>query len=98
MHGTVSVPVRVSVKKLPDGGRRIAMRWALYAPVAGQAFDVQLKRAAGPWRKFRKGTRDPAGGRKTSGGKVTWSIRARLRSAKDASKATGWSPVVKVQA
>jgi plastocyanin len=99
MRGTVSVPVRASVKNLPDGKRRIAMRWASKAPVAGQVYDVQLKRAGeSAWRKFRKGTRDPAGGRKTGGAKVTWSIRARLRSAQDASKATGWSPVVKVQA
>jgi plastocyanin len=98
MRGTVSVPVKASVKQLPDGKRRIAMRWASKAPVAGEAFDVQLKRGSGSWGKFRKGTRDPAGGRKTSGGKVTWSIRARLRRASDPSKATGWSPVVKVQA
>jgi plastocyanin len=99
MRGVVRVPVRASVKKLPDGKRRIAMRWAPAKPAAGQVFDVQLKRGvAGKWRKFRQGTRDPAGGRKTSGDKIKWSIRARLRSASDKSKATGWSPVATVKA
>jgi plastocyanin len=98
MHGVVRVPVRASVKTLPDGKRRIAMRWAPDKPAKGQAFDVQLKRTGGPWRKFRAGTRDPAGGRKTSGDKVRWSIRGRLRSASDPSKATDWSPVVHVRA
>ena len=99
MRGVVRVPVKASVKSLPYGKRRIAIRWASKAPVAGQVYDVQLKRAGeSTWRKFRTGTRKQAGGRKTGGTKVTWSIRARLRKANDASQATGWSPVVKVQA
>lgn len=98
MRGVVRVPVRAVVRKLPDGGRRIVMRWAPAKPAGGHVFDVQLKRADGTWRNFRKGTTNPAGGRKTHGQKVQWSIRARLRDAKDASKATGWSPVVTVKA
>jgi plastocyanin len=98
MRGVVAVPVRASVKKLPKGKRRISIRWASRKPASGQVFDVQLKRAGGGWRDFRKGTRDQTGRRTTHGQKVDWSIRARLRSASDKSKATGWSPAVIVKA
>lgn len=99
MRAVIRVPVRASVKKLSSGERRIEMRWAPSKPAAGHVFDVQLKRAKGSWRSFRSGTKEPSGGRKTSGGdKVRWSIRARLRSATDKSKATDWSPVEHVRA
>src|SRR4051812_4569257 len=98
MRAVIRVPVKASVAKLPSGKRRIVMRWAAKKPAAGRVFDVQLKRDTGPWRSFRSGTTDQNGGRKTSGDKVKWTIRARLRSASDKSRATGWSPVVHVKA
>jgi plastocyanin len=98
MRAVIRVPVTASVVKLSNGKRRIAMRWAAKKPAAGHVFDVQLKRGKGPWRKFRDGTTEQTGGRKTSGDKVKWTIRARLRSASDKSLATGWSPTVHVKA
>ena len=103
MRGVVRVPVRASVKNLPDGKRKIVMRWAAKGagagPAPGQAYDVQLRRGdETKWRKFRNGTRERAGGRITGGSKVTWAIRARLRKANDTSQATAWSPLVRVQA
>ena len=97
MRGTVSVPVRLAVKKLAKG-RRIVMTWAAGAPAAGLAFDVQLKRGNGAWKAFRTATRDPSGRRQRHGKKVLWSVRARLRRASDATAATGWSPVATIKA
>ncbi|HKP91166.1 MAG TPA: plastocyanin/azurin family copper-binding protein [Thermoleophilaceae bacterium] len=99
MRGVVRVPVKAHVESLLYGKRKIVMRWTTKPPATGQVYDVQLKRAGETnWRKFRTGTREQHGARQTGGQKVTWSIRARLRKASDASQATGWSPVVRVQA
>lgn len=100
MRAVIRVPVKASVRTLPNGKRRIAMRWAPAKPAADHVFDVQLKRGkTGTWRKFRAGTSDPSGGKTTgSGDKVRWSIRARLRSKSDKSRATDWSPIVHVRA
>ena len=98
MRGVVRVPVRLSVKSLDGGKRRLVIRWASKTPATGRAFDVQVKRGTGDWKSFRKGTRETFGGKTTQGAKVTWSVRARLRKQSNASLATGWSPVAKAQA
>src|SRR5919202_2899506 len=85
MRGVVRVPVRLRVKDLDGGQRRIVIRWASKTPAAGRAFDVQIKRADGDWQSFRKATRDTHGGKTTHGTRVTWSARARFRRKDDAS-------------
>lgn len=97
MQGVVSVPVRLAVKRLAKG-RRIVITWAAGAPAAGLVYDVQIKRGAGEWKAFRTATRDPSGRRQRHGRKRTWSVRARLRRASDATAATDWSPVASVEA
>jgi plastocyanin len=65
--------------------------WASASPAQGLAFDVQRARAGGGWIPLRAGTRDTNVRFRVARGS-TWLVRARLRSAADASKATGWSP------
>jgi plastocyanin len=99
MRAVVEVPVKLSVQpKTADKPRRLVVRWSAKAPAAGQVYDVQLKRGAGEWKSFRKGTKKLSGKKARSGAKVTWRARARLRKANDASASTGWSPVAKIQA
>jgi plastocyanin len=99
MKGVVRVPVRTKVRKFDDlGTRQLIVRWAPHPSKGDRVFDVQFKLDGGaPWRKFRKGTHDAFGTRKNSGEKTGYSIRARLRSKSQPSRATGWSPVVHVK-
>jgi plastocyanin len=99
MRGVVRVPVRTKVTKFnTSGSRQLTIRWAPRKSTGDRVFDVQLKLDGGaPWRKFRKGTHGATGTRNNSGPKTGYSIRARMRSASDPSKATGWSPVVHVK-
>jgi len=98
MHGVVAVPVALSVRKGSNGTRALVMRWASRAPVKGEAFDVQVKRGGGKWTTFRRDTRSASAKLTRQGKKTTFSVRARLRDAKDATRATGWSPVATVSA
>ena len=98
MHGVVAVPVALSVRKGSNGTRALVMRWASRAPVKGEAFDVQVKRGGGKWTTFRRDTRSASAKLTRQGRKTTFSVRARLRDAKDASRATGWSPLATVSA
>ena len=83
MRGVVAVPVRLSRKTRSKHGRKrylVIARWASKAPVAGEAFDVEVMRAGGSWRRVRTATRTMS--MRFDGGKVNtrWSVRARLRS------------------
>ena len=71
--------------------RYVVAVWASASPAQGQAFDVQRARAGGGWIPLRTGTRDASTRFRAARGS-TWLVRARLRSAADSSKATGWSP------
>jgi plastocyanin len=97
MRGVVRVPVRTTIKNLPYGARRLTIRWAPGKSTGDRVFDVQIKLAEGPWRKFRTGTHEAKGTRGNSGPKRDYSIRARMRSASKPARATGWSPVVHVK-
>jgi plastocyanin len=102
MHGVVAVPVALSVRKGPKRNGRatrlLVMRWASAAPAKGGAFDVQVRRGGGKWTPFRRDTRSASAKLVRQGKKTSFAVRARLRSAKDASRATGWSPVATVSA
>src|SRR5437016_11296988 len=100
MHGVVAVPVALAVRKGSSKNghatRVLVIRWASRAPAKGEAFDVQVKRGSGKWTGFRTATRAASARLSRQGRKTTFSVRARLRDAKDASRATGWSPVATV--
>ena len=97
MRGVVRVPVKTSVKNMLYGGRQLTVRWARSKSTGDRVFDVQIKRDGGaPWRKFRTGTHEAMGTRSNSGPKTGYSLRARLRSKSQPSRATDWSPVVHV--
>ena len=98
MRGVVKVPVSLSVKTTATG-RRITVRWAAGKPAAGLAYGVQVKKGDnGKWKPFRINTTSASGTLDRSGAKIPIRFRARLRKADDVSKATGWSPVAKVNA
>jgi plastocyanin len=76
----------------------VAATWASGAPAAGEVYDVQRRLGDGAWETFASGTRSASGEFVAGGPGKMWSVRARLRSASDADKATDWSPVVAVLA
>ena len=69
--------------------------WASSSPADGLAFDVERARQGGGWIPLRTGTRETNVRFRIARGS-TWLVRARLRSANDAAKATGWSPAVAI--
>ncbi|WP_354700408.1 hypothetical protein DSM112329_00682 [Paraconexibacter sp. AEG42_29] len=77
--------------------RRLTLTWATVEPTEGQAYDVQVKRGAGPWKPLLTRTVDTtitiASGKRGTTSKV----RARMRQEKDESRGTGWSPEVMVR-
>ena len=97
MRGVVRVPVRTKIENQLYGSRRLTIRWARSPSTGDRVFDVQIKLDGGaPWRKFRTGTHEAMGTRSNSGPKTGYSLRARLRSKSQPSRATDWSPVVHV--
>lgn len=108
MRGTVAVPValalerRVVRRRVKRAGRRprtqrrvirtVVATWAVAPPANGHLFDAELRRGDGPWQPLATGTRG-LGARVGAlrAGTVTH-VRARLRSAAEPAKATGWSP------
>jgi plastocyanin len=101
MKGVVKVPVFLSRSVTKSAGKTrylIFVQWAGKAPVAGEAFDVEAKRENGGWKRLRTATR--ATSMQYDGGKIgtRWTVRARLRKANDASKATDWSPLISIRA
>jgi plastocyanin len=69
--------------------------WASASPANGLAFDVERARPGGGWVPLRTGTQETNARFRIARGS-TWLVRARLRSASDAARATGWSPAVSV--
>lgn len=69
--------------------------WASASPASGLAFDVERARRGGGWIPLRTGTGETSARFRIARGS-TWLVRARLRSAGDAAKATGWSPVAAI--
>lgn len=108
MRGTVAVPASVALekrvvrRKVRRKGRRtrtvrrvirtVVATWAVQPPANGHVFDAEVRRGDGPWQALATGTRQ-LGSRigALEVGTVTH-VRARLRSATEPAKATGWSP------
>jgi plastocyanin len=72
--------------------------WSRGSPADGEAFDVQRSLANGSWQDFATATRAARGEFLYGTPGRTWQVRARLRSAADANKATDWSPPASVLA
>jgi plastocyanin len=72
--------------------RTVVATWAVQPPANGEVFDVQVRRGTGAWGPLVTGT--SAVEQRLSAGKAgtVTGVRARLRSASDATKATDWSP------
>jgi plastocyanin len=70
--------------------RMATVRWAVAAPAAGQAFDVERRRLGGDWESLRSATNTTEASFAVRPGDG-WQVRARLRGG-DAEGA--WSPVV----
>jgi len=69
--------------------RTAAVRWAVAAPAAGQAFDVERRRQGGDWESLRSATSSTDASFSVRAGDA-WQVRARLRGG----DVTGaWSPV-----
>lgn len=93
MRAVVEVPV--TLKRLPR--RRARATWSLGAPADGLVFDVQRRRAGRVWRSLREGTTARRAKFRLGRRATHWHLRARLRSAEDAAKATDWSPVTSIR-
>lgn len=103
-NGKVLVPPALAVRsqrrirRTRRGRRRVTIyfmdvRWASSPPAADRAFDVERRRPDGEWIPLATATTaQETTFRAGSRGRV-WELRARLRSASDATKATDWSPV-----
>ncbi len=72
--------------------RSLAVTWTVQAPAAGQVFDVERRRGAGPWLPVLTGTTKTSTVVKAGRKGTRTSFRARLRKADDATRATDWSP------
>lgn len=108
MRGTVAVPVELGLERRVvrrkverprrrARGQRLVMRtvtatWAVQPPATDHVFDVEVRRGEAAWQVLETGTRDV--GTRLKAGKVgtVTRVRARLRSAADPARATGWSP------
>jgi plastocyanin len=69
--------------------RTATARWAVAAPAAGQAYDVERRRQGGDWEPLRSSTTSTDASFSVGAGDA-WQVRARLRGG-DAVGA--WSPV-----
>ena len=69
--------------------RTAAVRWAVAAPAAGQAFDVERRRQGGAWESLRSATSTTDASFTVAAGDA-WQVRARLRGG---DVAGAWSPV-----
>jgi plastocyanin len=72
--------------------RTLTVTWAKDAPATGEVYDVEIRRGSGAFTTLAAATtKTSAVVRAGRRGTVT-TIRARLRAADDATRATGWSP------
>jgi plastocyanin len=69
--------------------RTAAVRWAIAAPAAGQAFDVERRRQGGAWESLRSATSSTDASFPVAAGDA-WQVRARLRGG---DVVGAWSPV-----
>lgn len=69
--------------------RTAAVRWAVAAPGAGQAFDVERRRQGGAWESLRSATTSTDASFSVAAGDA-WQVRARLRGG---DVVGAWSPV-----
>jgi plastocyanin len=98
MKGVVAVPVELDMIGRPVAKRRrrpireVVATWAALPPAKGEVFDVQVRRGGGDWKPLRDGTRETGAMFRAGARGTTWTVRARLRNAGDAARATAWSP------
>jgi plastocyanin len=69
--------------------RTATVRWAVAAPAAGQAFDVERRRQGGAWESLRSATSSTDASFSVAAGDA-WQVRARLRGG---DVVGAWSPV-----
>ena len=92
MHGVVEVkPTLERVRP-----RRARAVWSLTAPAEGLVFDVERRREGRAWHTLLDGTNARKTKFRLGRHPKRWQLRARLRSADDAQKATDWSPVASI--
>jgi hypothetical protein len=78
------------------GSEAVHATWASAPPEGDLAFDVERRMANGEWVRILTATRKPSIDFAAGGAGTVWSVRARLRSASDPSRATDWSPVATI--
>ena len=93
MRAVVEVPVTLEQAR----GNRARAIWSPTAPAEGLVFDVQRRRKGRPWRTLAQGTTARKKAFGLGRGSKRWRVRARLRSADEAAKATDWSPVASIR-
>jgi plastocyanin len=72
--------------------RLVRATWASAPAQTGLAFDVERRQGNGPWERVLTGTAQPSMDFAADAPGTVWSVRARLRSATDPTRATDWSP------
>jgi plastocyanin len=72
--------------------RTLKVTWAKAAPVAGEVYDVEIRRGSGAFTPLAAATTTTSAVVKAGRRGTVTTVRARLRAADDASRATGWSP------
>ncbi len=72
--------------------RSVTVTWATQTPAEGQVFDVERRQGSGPWTPVLGGTTRTSTVVKAGPRGTVTTLRARLRRADDATRATGWSP------
>lgn len=90
MHGSVSVPVRVTAPT--EAKRRI--RWSTVKGSGSITFDVQVKVGSGPWTDFRVDTTRPAATFRPQDSSKPHKFRARTSSG---GADSGWSKPVRTK-
>jgi hypothetical protein len=93
MKAVVEVPVTVRRQR----AGRAKVTWSPDAPAEGLAFDVQVRRKGRRWNPLRVATRKTHASFRLGPRGTRWQVRARLRNAKDVTKATDWSPRAKIR-
>ena len=94
MKAVVEVPLTLRKAR---GGRRAVALWSKSAPEEGLVFDVQRRRKGRAWRTLLDGTNSRKTRFELGPTGTRWQLRARLRSAEDAEKATDWSPAASIR-
>jgi plastocyanin len=70
--------------------RYVVATWATMPPAPGEAYDVERRYVGGTWHPLSSGPGATSARFRVHRG-VLWEVRARLRDASDASRATGWA-------